>query len=41
MVNEINRGIDYSSYLTPTRAEIASKRNPPEIFLAEMSMIGV
>jgi ribosomal protein S18 acetylase RimI-like enzyme len=41
MVNKVNGGIDYSSYLTPARAEIARKRNPPEILLAEMSMIGV
>ena len=41
MVNEINGGIDYSSYITPARAEIARKRNPPKILLAEITMIGV
>lgn len=41
MINDINRDIDYSSYLTPARAEIARKRNPPQILLAEITMIGM
>ena len=40
-MNELNDGIDFSSYLTPGRREIALKRNPPEILIAEMSMAGV
>jgi GNAT superfamily N-acetyltransferase len=40
-MNDINDGIDFSSYLTPARAELVRKRNPPEILLAEMSMMAV
>ena len=40
-INELNDGIDFSSYLTPTRAELVRRRNPPEIILAEISMIGI
>ena len=40
-MNELNDGVDFSSYLTPERREIARKRNPPEILIAEMSYEGV
>ena len=40
-MNELNDGVDFSSYLTPERREIARKRNPPEILIAEMSYAGM
>ena len=40
-MNELNDGIDFSSYLKPARTEIVRKRNPPEIIVAAMSMMGM
>ena len=40
MLNSLHDGIDFSSYLTPTRAEIVRSRNPPEVLVAEMTIMG-
>ena len=40
MINKISDSVDFSSYLSPARAEIVRKRNPPELILADMTMTG-
>lgn len=40
MMNALNEGVDLFPYLTPSRAEIVRKRNPPEMIVAEPTTIG-
>lgn len=40
MVNLMNDGVDFSSFLSPRRLEIVRKRNPQQIILADMPWIG-